>query len=199
MFKTQEEKLSYALGIGIGKHISSLNQNLNHPALFKGIQDAIAGKEPIISEEEMHYYMSSFEQVMSQKEEEMSRKRQNELFLEENAEKQGIVTLPSGVQYKIVQMGEGKTPKMKNQAIVHYRGFLIDGSEFANTYETGHPQHFFVSDVIQGWQEVLQLMKVGDIWHVYIPADLAYGSSGFQDTIPPDATLAYQIELIGII
>ncbi len=198
MLKSNEEKLGYAIGIGIGKNISSITQELDHPALFKGIQDGISGNDPLLSDEEINSYLSSFDQIVSTKQEEVSRKKKAEQFLTENALKPGIISLPSGVQYKIVQMGQGMSPKRTNRVTVHYRGFLVDGKEFANTYQLGHPETFSISEVIKGWQEVLLMMKIGDIWHIYLPADLAYGKEGYGDIIGPNMPIAFQIELISI-
>lgn len=198
MLKTPEEKLGYALGVSIGKNLASLSQSFDHPALFKGMTDVLAGKHLLLTEEEMHSHMSSFEQIVSLKEAALGRKKQGELFLAENASQPGVVSLPSGLQYKIIQMGQGTSPKKHNLVTVHYRGFLIDGTEFANTYQSGTPQTFAVNEVIKGWTEALQMMKPGDIWHIFLPPDLAYGKEGYADAIAPDTTLAFQIELLNV-
>jgi len=198
MLKSHEEKLGYAIGIGMGKNIVTFAHTIDHPALFQGIRDGIAGVHPLMSEEEMQSYVSSFDQIMSLKEKEEVQKRAGEKFMLENGEKPGVITLMSGLQYKVIQMGQGASPKRKNQVTVHFRGFLIDGTEFANSYHTGQPQTFALNEVIKGWAEVLPMMKVGDVWHVYIPSHLAYGKEGVPGIIEPNSTLAFQIELLSI-
>lgn len=198
MLKSEDEKLGYAIGVAMGKNIANFSNTIDHPALFKGIRDGIAGVHPMMSEEEMHSYISSFDQIMSVKQVAENNKKAGEQFLTENAQKPGVISMPSGLQYKVMQMGQGKSPKITDTVTAHYRGFFIDGREFANSYQTGAPQTFALKAVIKGWAEALQLMKVGDIWHVYIPWELAYGKEGYAGVIPPHSTLVFQIELIAI-
>lgn len=120
-------------------------------------------------------------------------------FLEANAEKDGVVVLPSGLQYKVLEKGKGPTPKATDRVKVHYRGTLVNGKEFDSSYKRGQPAAFAVTGVIKGWTEALQLMKVGGKWELYIPHELAYGKRGFPPTIPPDSTLIFQVELLGIV
>ena len=125
------------------------------------------------------------------------KKKEGEAFLAENGKKEGVTTLPSGLQYKVIQSGAGKTPRPSDTVTAHYRGALTDGTEFDNSYRRGKPEEFPVNGVIPGWQEALQKMKVGDKWQLFIPAHLAYGPSG-SGPIPPNATLVFDIELIAV-
>jgi FKBP-type peptidyl-prolyl cis-trans isomerase FklB len=125
-------------------------------------------------------------------------KKEGEAFLAENAKKEGVVTLPSGLQYKIIQQGSGRKPKLTDEVTTHYRGTLLDGTEFDSSYKRGEPTSFPVNGVISGWTEALQLMPVGSKWQLFIPSNLAYGMRGAGGTIGPNAALIFDIELIAI-
>jgi len=148
--------------------------------------------------------MQSFQQYMMERQQKMQKEladknlKDAEKFLEENKKKEGVITTASGLQYKIITKGNGKIPTAQDTVVAHYRGTLIDGTEFDNSFKRNEPATFPVSGVIKGWQEILQLMPVGSKWEVYIPPQLAYGEQGAGQVIPPNAALIFDIELISI-
>ena len=148
--------------------------------------------------------MQRFQQFMMERQQKMQKEladknlKDAEKFLEENKKKEGVITTASGLQYKIITKGNGKIPTAQDTVVAHYRGTLIDGTEFDNSFKRNEPATFPVSGVIKGWQEILQLMPVGSKWEVYIPPQLAYGEQGAGQVIPPNAALIFDIELISI-
>jgi FKBP-type peptidyl-prolyl cis-trans isomerase FklB len=202
---SQEDKLSYSFGQNIGNSIKQQQIELNLDLLMKGIQDAVAGKESLLTTEEMQNVLKEFQKERFAKLAEERKKlaetnlQEGEAFLTANQAKEGVVTLPSGLQYKVITQGSGKTPKATDQVTTHYRGTLIDGTEFDSSYKRGKPATFAVNQVIPGWTEALQLMKEGDKWQLFIPAKLGYGERGVPGgKIGPNATLIFDIELISV-
>lgn len=195
--KNQKEKVSYSIGLNIGRNLShdlkrqSIDVDPNLVA--KGIQDALSGENPLLSNEEIQETMIAFQKEISEKQ-----KQRGEAFLAENKKKEGVKTLPSGLQYKVVKAGSGKKPKPNDTVTVHYRGTLIDGTEFDSSFRRGKPATFPVSGVIPGWTEGLQLMEEGAKWQLFVPPKLAYGERGAGGLIGPNATLIFDVELISI-
>lgn len=202
--KTQKDKVSYCIGIDIGRNFKQQQIEINPEILIKGMKDVLAGASLSMTDDEMREVMMAFQSEMMGKMEERSKhageknKTEGETFLTENKKKPGIVTLPSGLQYKILVEGKGKKPSLKDTVTAHYRGTLIDGTEFDSSYKRGEPASFAVTGVIKGWTEVLQLMKVGSKWQVYIPSHLAYGDRAASQEIGPNSTLIFEIELIAV-
>jgi len=198
------DKLSYSFGQNIGNSLKRQETNVNLDMVFKGIKDVLSGGTPLLTEQESMDAIKAFQQEKRTKQEE-TRKQQaeeniktGEKFLAENAKKEGIIVLPSGLQYKIITTGKGKTPTADDTVKTHYRGTLIDGTEFDSSYSRNEPAVFPVKRVIPGWTEALQLMKEGDKWQLFIPSKLAYGENGAGGKIGPNATLVFDIELISI-
>jgi FKBP-type peptidyl-prolyl cis-trans isomerase FklB len=202
--KTQKEKISYIIGTDIGKNLKKQSIDVNPELLFKGIKDAFAGDKFLLTDQEIQEVMGAFQQEMIAKQsEKMSKlaavnKKEGEAFLDANKKKDSVITLPSGLQYKVVVEGTGKTPTVNDTVTTHYRGTLIDGTEFDNSYKRGEPATFPVNGVVAGWTEALQHMKAGSKWKLYIPSNLAYGDRGAGQLIGPGATLIFDIELISV-
>jgi len=201
---TEQQKISYAIGSDIGKNLQRTEVEFDQSALVQGIKDALAKKELLISEDEARELMSLFQkqsrEAVQRVKAEQGEKNQMEgaKFLEENKANEGIVVLPSGLQYKVITEGSGKTPKATDQVKVHYKGTLIDGTEFDSSFKRNQPAEFKVGGVIKGWTEALQLMKEGSKWMLYIPSDLAYGPRGAGAQIGPNATLIFEVELLEV-
>jgi FKBP-type peptidyl-prolyl cis-trans isomerase FklB len=153
-----------------------------------------------LNEQEVRETVAVFQKEMAARLEELGKKnkKEGETFLTENKKKEGVKTLPSGLQYKVIKAGTGKKPKLADTVTTHYRGTLIDGTEFDSSYKRGQPATFQVSGVIPGWTEALQLMEEGAKWQLFIPSNLAYGERGMAGTIGPNATLLFEIELISV-
>jgi FKBP-type peptidyl-prolyl cis-trans isomerase FklB len=202
--ETLEQKASYSFGVDFAKRLKQQGIDLDITALNRGIMDAAAGKELALKEGEMSQSKAEYTQQLRAKlmEEQQQLAAKNleagKNFLAENAKKEGVVTTESGLQYKVIKGGTGPTPKADDTVTTHYRGTLIDGREFDSSYSRGEPASFPVKGVIKGWTEALQLMKVGDKWELYIPADLAYGAQQRGELIEPNSTLLFELELLGI-
>jgi FKBP-type peptidyl-prolyl cis-trans isomerase FklB len=202
--ETLMDKVSYSIGLNIGKDFKAQNIEVNPELLARGIKDAISDTKPLLTDEEIQEAIGSFQQERMAEAEEMAKaageknRQEGESFLLENAKKEGVVTLPSGLQYKVIEEGTGKSPEPGDQVTVHYRGTLVDGTEFDSSYERGEPVTFPVGGVIPGWTEALQLMKEGAKWQLFIPPSLAYGEKGAGQVIGPNATLIFDVELISI-
>ncbi len=198
------DKLSYSFGQNIGNSLKRQETDVNLEMVFKGIKDVFSGGTPLLTEQESMEVIKAFQQEKRTKQEESRKKeaeenvKAGEKFLAENAKKEGVKTLPSGLQYKVITSGTGKTPTAEDTVTTHYRGTLIDGTEFDSSYSRNEPATFPVKRVIAGWTEALQLMKEGDKWQLFIPSKLAYGESGAGGKIGPNATLIFDIELISI-
>ena len=204
--KTQKEKASYAIGLNIGESLKSDGMDVDGALIGRGIADVLGGRQPALSPEEVQTVLMAFQQEMAQRREAQAgsagdkNKREGEAFLAANKQKPGVVTLPSGLQYKILRPGTGPKPTPANTVRTHYRGTLLDGTEFDSSYRRGEPAEFPVGGVIAGWTEALQLMKVGAKWQLFIPSNLAYGQRGAAGgDIGPNAALVFEIELLGIV
>ncbi len=196
--KTNAEKVSYSLGVSIATNLQSQGfDSLDTKALTHGFDDVLKKNGLQISEEQantiIQEYMMRAKTAKASTNVEAGKK-----FLEENAKKAGVVTLPSGLQYQVITEGTGPIPAATDKVTTHYHGTLIDGTVFDSSYERGQPASFPVNGVIQGWQEALQLMKVGSKWKLFVPANLAYGERGAGGTIGPNSTLVFDVELISI-
>ena len=201
---TSKDKISYSIGADIGKRLKTDNIDVNPTVLARGIREAFAGSKLALTDEQMHAAMTELQTTMRQKQmaamQELSGKNKSEgaAYLAANKAKDGVVTLPSGLQYKILTAGTGPKPSATDSVVCNYRGTLIDGKEFDSSYKRGQPATFPVSGVIKGWTEALQLMPVGSKWQLVVPADLAYGDRGAGQEIGPGSTLVFEVELISI-
>jgi FKBP-type peptidyl-prolyl cis-trans isomerase FklB len=201
---TQKEKVSYGIGIEIGKDFRRQGIEVDSDALLKGLKDGLAGQKPLIGEEDLRKILMEFQAELKQKQMQAAKsaagdnKKEGDAFLAENKKKEGVVTLASGLQYKILKAGAGKKPTAADTVECHYRGTLINGTEFDSSYRRGEPASFQVGGVIPGWTEALQLMPVGSKWQLFIPSQLAYGPRGAGREIGPNATLIFEVELLGI-
>jgi FKBP-type peptidyl-prolyl cis-trans isomerase FklB len=202
--KTEKEKLSYAMGMDLGGQLKMHAVDVDSSLFAQGLRDALSGSKTLLTEEEAKKVIAALQMTMVAKNvEEMKavgeqNKSQGEAFLAANKSKDGVVTLPSGLQYKVVTAGTGPKPTADQTVVCHYRGTLIDGKEFDSSYKRGQPATFPVKGVIKGWTEVLQLMPTGSKWQVFIPSELAYGARGAGADIGPNAALVFEIELVGI-
>jgi FKBP-type peptidyl-prolyl cis-trans isomerase len=202
--KTDTDKLSYTFGASLGKSLKKQEVELNLDILSQGIQDVFNGKDTALSEEDMQQIISHYQQQKLQQQQATQEKqaeenqKAGEAFLAENAKKEGVKVLPSGLQYKVLTQGKGKTPKATDTVVTHYKGTLIDGTEFDSSISRGKPALFPVNQVIKGWTEALQLMKEGDKWQLFVPAQLGYGAQGTGHLIGPNATLIFEVELIEV-
>ena len=198
--KTQKEKVSYSLGMNIGKNMKMQGIEVDQEYLVKGMRDALSNAKAAMSEKDMETAMKAFQQEMQTKQiyADDKNKKDGEAFLAANKKKDGVITLASGLQYKVIKMGTGPKPTSLQIVTCNYRGTLIDGKEFDSSSRYGKPAEFPVGGVIKGWIEALQLMPVGSKWELYIPADLAYGENGAGQTIGPNAALIFEIELLSI-
>ena len=197
------EKESYSLGYQFGEHLKTQKVDLDLEVYVSGIRDALGGTKPKLSQNEIRATVAEFQKRLS-----IARQREHQetaeknladgkAFLEEHKKKDGVVTLPSGLQYKILAEGSGKLPKATDSVTVNYRGTLVDGTEFDSSYTRGQPATFQVGKVIPGWTEGLQLMKEGSKWQLVIPPQLAYGARG-SGRIPPNSTLIFEVELLAV-
>ena len=210
-YKTDKDKISYSLGVDIGRTLQRLQLDLNEDALSKGIGDVLGSKPMAMTDQELQETLQAFQQKMMQKQQEALAKKQDEMkvvadknkadgkkFLDDNSKKTGVKSTASGLQYKVIKEGKGDKPKDSDVVETNYRGTTIDGKEFDSSTKHGSTFSFPVSGVIKGWSEALKLMPVGSKWELYIPAELAYGDEGYGDDIPPGSTLIFDVELLGI-
>ena len=201
---TQQDKVGYAIGIQIGTQLAQTKDSLNTEALILGINDALAQKAPKLTNEEMQQAKMTFQkEVQAKAQKQMmevakKNKAEGEAFLEANKKKEGVVTLPSGLQYKVIKEGTGATPTATDTVVTNYTGKLINGQVFDSSVQRGKPATFPVNGVIPGWTEALQKMKVGSKWELVIPSDLAYGERGAGQAIAPNSVLVFDIELLDI-
>ena len=200
VLKNQKEKVSYIIGMDIGGNLKKQSIDIDPNILLKGIQVGLAGAKSLLTDQETQETMVAFRREMMAKQEEIAKKNKvdGEAFLGENKKKEGVKTLPSGLQYKVIKAGTDKKPKLSDSVTSQYRGTLIDGTEFDSSYKRGQPVTFPVSGVIPGWTEALQLMGEGAKWQIFVPSNLAYGERGAGGVIGPNATLIFEIELISI-
>jgi FKBP-type peptidyl-prolyl cis-trans isomerase len=197
---TLKDKFSYALGMDIGTNLHRQSVEVDPDMLAQGMKDALAGSATRLTPEEAQAALSEVQTELRKKQEEKmaANKTEGGAFLAANKTKEGVVTLPSGLQYKILQAGTGPKPAASDSVVCNYRGTLIDGTEFDSSYKRGQPATFPVSGVIKGWTEALQLMPVGSKWQLFVPSDLAYGTRGAGSNIGPNSTLIFEVELLSI-
>lgn len=203
-FKDSKEKSSYAIGMDIGNNLKRQSVEVDPDLLAQGLKDVVTGGKTRLTEAEVRETLMALQKDLMAKAEERMKaqaeknKKDGEAFLAENKKKDGVVALPSGLQYKVLKEGDGPVPTDNDVVETNYRGTLIDGTEFDSSYKRGQPATFPVKGVIPGWTEALKLMKVGSKWQLAIPPDLAYGARGAGRDIGPNATLLFDIELLGI-
>ena len=201
--KGSKDKESYSLGYQFGQSLKAQGLDINLEAYTTGIQDALGGKDPTLSKEEMQKTVLELQKrLMAARQMESKGIAEKNLsegkaFMEENKKKEGVITLPSGLQYKVLAEGAGKSPKVADQVTVNYKGMLINGTEFDNSYKRGQPTTFKANGVIKGWTEALQMMKEGSKWQLFIPPQLGYGERG-AGPVPPNSTLIFEVELISV-
>ncbi len=203
--ETLEQKASYAMGQDIGNTIKNMPEDsMDIDLVIQGIRDAIAGEEPLLDPQETMEVMQEFGAQMQQAAE-VERQAQAETnlaagqaYLEENAQKEGVIVTDSGLQYEVLRKGDGPKPATDDNVTVHYKGMLTDGTVFNSSYDMGEPASFPLNGVIPGWKEGIQLMSVGSKYRFVIPPDLAYGQSGAGQMIGPNAVLIFEVELLSI-
>ncbi len=201
---SEKGKLSYAVGWDIGADIARRSTEFDVESLITAIRDIVAGEEPKVTTEEMRVLLTTLqEKVRAEQVEQfrvLSEKNQaeSEAFLLANKSKTGIVVLPSGVQYRIIEEGEGARPGLESKVTVHYRGSKLDGREFDSSFARGTPEEFTVNAVLKGWQEVLPLMKAGSTWQIFVPPEMAFGARG-NPPVGPNEALMFDIKLVEII
>ena len=205
---TRKQKFSYALGMnigsGLGANLKKQSVDVDPNLVSQGLKDSMAGAKTRLTQEEMQAVLTEVQNEVRKQQQEKAQeasaknKTEGAAFLAANKSKEGVVTLPSGLQYKILTAGTGPKPTASDSVKCNYKGTLINGTEFDSSYKTGKPVTFPVSGVIKGWTEALQLMPVGSKWQLYIPSSLAYGERGAGAEIGPDSTLIFEVELISI-
>jgi FKBP-type peptidyl-prolyl cis-trans isomerase FklB len=203
-FTTQKDKVSYAIGMNIGNGLHKQGIDVDPKLLGQGLQDTLSGGKTLMSEDEARATLGQLQADMRKKQQDMmqqaadANKKEGDEFLAANKSKEGVVTLPSGLQYKILTAGTGPKPTASDSVVCNYRGTLVDGKEFDSSYKRGEPATFPVGGVIKGWTEALELMPVGSKWQLVVPSNLAYGERGQGPDIGPNATLIFEVELISI-
>jgi FKBP-type peptidyl-prolyl cis-trans isomerase FklB len=203
--KTEKDKVSYTIGYNIGANFKKQSIDIDLDRLLRGMKDGLTGGKGLLSTAEQQEIMTAFQEKQKekmegiQKEAGVENREAGQKFLTENGKKSGVITLPSGLQYKVIADGNGPKPTAADTVKTHYKGTLLDGTEFDSSYSRGEPASFPVGGVIRGWTEALQLMAVGSKWELYIPSDLAYGDRGAGGMIAPGATLIFEVELLEIV
>lgn len=201
---SDKNKVSYGIGVDMGRNFKRLALDIDLDTLTKGLKDAYAGKPLSIPDNELRNVMNAYQNELKAKQTAAiknmgaANQQAGAAFLADNAKKEGVITLPSGLQYKIIKQGEGKKPVETDTVECNYRGTLIDGTEFDSSTRIGKPVQFMVGAIIAGWQEALKLMPVGSKWQLFIPPELAYGDRGAGRDIGPNATLIFDVELLDI-
>jgi len=199
------QRLSYGIAYGLGQRMAADGVPMDIPAFSAGLQDALDGAQPRMTEEEIQEEMMAYQQSAMEEQQALAaaaaeaNQAAAEAFLTENATREGVVVTESGLQYEVMEAGEGASPGPEDTVEVHYRGTLVDGTEFDSSYKRGETVTFGVGQVITGWTEALQLMSPGAKWNLYIPADLAYGPGGAGNLIGPNAALVFEVELIKVV
>lgn len=202
--KDQKDKLSYALGMSLGTNLHRQAIDVDPNIVSQAIKDALGGGKMLMTEDEMKAAIAQLQNDMRAKQETLRKemadnnKKEGEAFLAANKSKEGVVALPSGLQYKIITAGTGPKPAATDTVVCNYKGTLVNGTEFDSSYKRGEPATFPVSGVIKGWTEALQLMPVGSKWQLFIPSDMAYADRGAGPVIGPNSTLVFEVELISI-
>jgi FKBP-type peptidyl-prolyl cis-trans isomerase len=202
--KTDKDRASYAIGMSIGRGLRRDSVDVDPAILAEGIKDTLSGGQLLLTDKEAQDALATLQTQLHQKQEMLheqaaaENKKEGDAFLAANKTKEGVVALADGLQYKILQQGTGPKPTATDTVVCHYRGLLINGKEFDNSYKRGEPVTIPVNRVIKGWSEALQLMPVGSKWQLFIPPELAYGDRGAGQDIGPDATVIFEVELLSI-
>ncbi len=202
--KTDKDKLSYALGMDLGSQMAARAIDLDPDVFARGLRDALTHGKTLMTEDDARVIITALQKDLATKQAAAAKavagqnKAEGEAFLARNQKEPGVVTLPSGLQYKPIKVGDGKKPAADDTVICHYRGTLINGKEFDSSYRRNAPAELPLKNVIKGWSEALQMMTVGSKWQIFIPAQLAYGERGAGADIGPNATLIFEVELISI-
>ncbi|HUK26655.1 MAG TPA: FKBP-type peptidyl-prolyl cis-trans isomerase [Terriglobales bacterium] len=202
--KTQKDKISYAIGMNFGSALHRQSVEVDPAILLQGLKDTMAGGKTLMTDEEARATLTQLESELRKQQMEklqvegQANKKEGDDFLAANKTKPGVVTLPSGLQYKVLQAGNGPKPKLTDTVVCNYRGRLINGKEFDSSYKRGQPATFPLNRIIKGWMEALPLMPVGSKWQLFVPPDLAYGDRGAGPDIGPNATLIFEVELLSI-
>lgn len=202
--KDDKDKAGYSIGVDIGKGLKQDGLDINLDALIAGLRDAYNGSPTQLTPEQQQEALTNLKKALvakratEQAQAGEKAKKEGEDFLAANKSKDGVKTLPDGLQYKVLTDGKGGQPKADSQVTVNYKGSLIDGTEFDSSYKRGEPTTFGVNQVIKGWGEALPLMKIGSKWQIFIPSDLAYGETGIPGTIPPNSVLVFEVELLDV-
>jgi len=203
IFKSQKDKVSYTIGVFSGKNLKQQSVDVDPDIMLRGIKDALSGEKILMTDQEMQEVMVAFQKELTAKQAEIRKvvgeqnKKEGEAFLAENKKKEGVKTLTSGLQYKVIKEGTGKTPKATDAIVAHYRGTRLDGTEFDSSFKRNEPATFKLDNVIQGWREAVLMMKEGSKWQIFIPSNLAYGENG-AGPIPPNAALIFEVELVRV-
>jgi FKBP-type peptidyl-prolyl cis-trans isomerase FklB len=202
--KTEKEKFSYALGMQMGAGFRKQALDLDLDTFSKGLAESFNGAKTMLSEDEMRSVLANAQEEYKKKQAALREEkaeatlREGEKFLAENKNKEGVVTLPSGLQYKILKQGTGEKPEIDEKVVCNYRGTLLDGKEFDSSAKHNGPATFPVRGVIKGWKEALLMMPAGSKWQLFVPPDLAYGQNGAGQMVPPNATLIFEVELVSV-
>jgi FKBP-type peptidyl-prolyl cis-trans isomerase FklB len=202
--KTQKDKASYAVGLGLGKSLKRDGVDVDPAIVSRGLRDALAGGKTLLTDDEVKTTMTAVQADVRKRQEAKlqvageTNKQEGEAFLAANKTQEGVVALPSGLQYKILKEGTGPKPTATDSVVCNYRGTLLNNTEFDSSYKRGQPIALPVNGVIKGWTEALQLMPVGSKWQLFVPSELAYGARGAGGAIGPNATLVFEIELLSI-
>jgi FKBP-type peptidyl-prolyl cis-trans isomerase len=203
-FPNLQDRFSYALGMNLGTQLHRQSVEVDPNLVLQGLKDSMSGGKTKMTEEEVRAAFTEMQGIMAKKQQEQmaavgaANKKEGETFLAANKSKPGVVTLPSGLQYKILTAGTGPKPTPTDSVVCNYKGTLINGKEFDSSYKRGQPATFPVTGVIKGWTEALQLMPVGSKWELYVPSDLAYGDQQRGPDITPNSTLIFEVELLSI-
>ncbi|MEW6510306.1 MAG: FKBP-type peptidyl-prolyl cis-trans isomerase [Bacteroidota bacterium] len=203
--ETKQDKLSYSIGMNIGKNLRRDSIAITPDVFLRGVLDAGADSaKRLMTDQQVQESIMEFQQELRERQTASAHAlgeknaHDGQAFLAENAKKPGVVTLPSGLQYKVIKEGTGKSPKLTSTVTIHYAGRLLDGTEFDSSRKRNEPTTYPCNGFIKGWTEALQLMKEGSTWELYIPSDLAYGESGAGSVIPPNSTLIFDVELLAV-
>ncbi len=202
--KDEKDKVSYSIGLDIGNTFKKQKMDINLDTLNAGLKDALSGNKPLLTDEQVKETMTAYAKVMMEKQAASAKEAaakngaEGEKFLAENKSKEGVKTTASGLQYKVMKEGDGPMPKETDTVVTHYRGTLLNGTEFDSSLKRNEPATFPVNRVIKGWTEALQMMKVGSKYQLFIPANLAYGERGAGQDIGPNETLVFDVELLEI-
>jgi FKBP-type peptidyl-prolyl cis-trans isomerase FklB len=203
--KTQKEKISYALGMQMGGDFHKQDLDLDIPTLMKGLEASYKGSKTLLTDDEMHAALVEAKEEYQKKQAALREEKaqvtlkEGEKFLAENKNKEGVVTLPDGLQYKILEQGKGNKPRLHDHVLCNYRGMLLDGTQFDSSERHNGPATFPIRGVLPGWEEALLMMPVGSKWELFVPPALAYGEQGAKSmNVPPNATLIFELELVAV-